>query len=86
MLRDLQVLFLFSFTCSDLRYRFIDGKGKGDGKACFLCDALRQLIGPLVASVEFIHSGDVKIKFINRGLFHHRGFLLNDFGNVMGEP
>ncbi|KIO54668.1 hypothetical protein IW18_01285 [Flavobacterium hibernum] len=86
MLGDFKVLLLLAFARADFRYGLVDRKGKGEGQARFLCDSLRQLIGPFVASVETVHAGDVEIEFIDAGLFHHGRLFLDDFGNVMGEP
>ncbi|MNG31679.1 hypothetical protein D3C84_1175270 [compost metagenome] len=83
MLGYFKVLLLLSFTGADFGNGLIDRKGKGEWKPGLLGDPMCEFISPFIASMESIHSCNVKVKFINAGFFNDGSFLLNNFGDVM---
>ena len=67
-----------------LTIQFITGNGIGDRETGLFGDTGLQLGREFTAAEKPVHTGQINIEFIYRGLFKHRHFIADQFGHKIG--
>ena len=81
---DAQLVIRLGLTSCHLRNRLVTRHSKRNGQACLFDDALSQLCTHFIAAKELIHTGEVGIELIDRGLLKTGHRFLNDLRNHIG--
>jgi len=82
--RHLPLAIGFCRARGNLRDRLIYRKPHRERQTGFVPDPFPQFAGPLQGTHKTIHSRQIEVVLIDRGLFVHRGLFGNDIGNRAG--